>query len=148
MLKVRACGALIAVVLVTLAVSSYLEQYWVRAFAEGSELTGDWLSPRWLEMTWGWGILVALFAGLALAAMLPRGSSILWYIGLGVLFALVRLFVQGSLRASDAGVAFAVWWYGSYVVSVVGATLGGAIALAAGAWRRRLTNVGGGRETR
>jgi len=146
MLKVRACGALIVVVIVTLIVSNYLQQFWVTAFAEGLEPSGSWWSPRWLAMTWGWDVLVTLAASLVLAVMLPRGSKVWWYIGFGVLYALVRFFGQGGYRGSDADIGLTMWRYGSYIVTVVGATFGGVVALALGAWRRRLTIVGGGRE--
>jgi hypothetical protein len=146
MLKVRACGALIAVVLGTLIVSNYLLQYWVTAFAEGLEPSGGWWSPPWLAMTWGWDVLVTLVASLVLAVMLPRGSKIWWYVGLGVSYAVVRFFGEGGFKGSDADMGFTLWRYGSYIVTVLGATLGGVVALALGAWRRRLTIAGGGRD--
>jgi hypothetical protein len=148
MLKVRACGALIAVVLATLLVSNHLQQYWVTAFAEGPESSGGWWSPRWLAMTWGWDVLVTFGASLVLAVMLLRTSRIWWYVGFGVIYAVVRFFGEGGCKGSDTDVGFTLWRYGSYIVSVAGAILGGVVALALAAWRRRLTIVGGGRETR
>src|SRR2546430_7553002 len=88
--KLRAYGALIAVVLVTLPLSNYFQAFWVRARINESERTWGWWSPRWLALTWGWEVLVAVVAALGLALLLPRGSRFRWYVGLGVVYALVR----------------------------------------------------------
>jgi hypothetical protein len=144
--KVRACGALIVVVLGTLLVSNYLQQYWVTAFAEGLEPSGGWWAPRWLAMTWGWDVLVTFAASLVLAVMLPRTFTIWWYVGLGAIYAVVRFLGEGGFKGSDADMGFTLWRYGSYIVSVAGAISGGVVALALAAWRRRLTIAGGGRD--
>ena len=146
MLKVRALGALIAVVLGTLLTSNYLQPYWETAFAQSVESSRGWFSLPWLAMTWGWDILVAFGASLLLALTLPRASKIWWYVGLGAIYAVVRFLAQRGLSAWNADIRFDLWHYGCYIVSVVGATLGGTVALTLAAWRRRLTIVGGGRE--
>ena len=144
--KLRAYGALIAVVLVTLPLSNYFQAFWVRARISESERTWGWWSPRWLALTWGWEVLVAVVAALGLALLLPRGSRFRWYVGLGVVYALVRFLIEGGLASGNSEVGFAAWRYGSYLMTIVGAGLGGCIALAWAAWRRRLTMVGGGRD--
>ena len=74
MSKLRAYGALIAVVLVTLPLSNYLQGFWDRALINESERTWGWWSLRWLAMTWGWEVLVALVAAIGLALLLPCGA--------------------------------------------------------------------------
>jgi hypothetical protein len=148
MRTVRSSIALIAVVVATLLLSNYLQEFWVKAFVDGPEPSWGWWSPRWLALTWGWDTLVTLVAALALSLLLPRGSSIWWYVGLGVVYALIRLIAQGIIPGSSTDVGFSLWHYGSYLMSVVGATAGGGAALGLGAWRRRLTIVGGVRESR
>src|SRR5947207_12784977 len=144
--KLRAYGALIAVVLVTLPLSNYFQGFWVSARINESERTWGWWSPRWLALTWGWEVLVAVVAALGLALLLPRGSRFRWYVGLGVVYALVRFLIEGGLASGNSEVGFAAWRYGSYLMTIVGAGLGGCIALARAAWRRRLTILGGGRD--
>jgi hypothetical protein len=148
MRTVRVGVTLIAVVLATLLLSNYLQEFWVRAFVDNPEATSGWWSPRWLGLTWGWDTLVTLVAALGLALLLPRGSSIWWYVGLGVVYALIRLIAQGGFQGLSTDLGFSFWHYGSYVMSVIGATLGGGVAIGLGAWRRRLTIVGGVRESR
>ena len=147
-MKLRAYGVLIAVVLATMLLSNYLQPYWVRAFVDGSESTWGWSSPGWLAVTWGWDVLVALVATLGLALLLPRGFSAWWCVGFGVVYAVVRFLVEGSFAVSNTEVGFSLWRYGSYLMSVVGAVVGGGVAIAVSAWRRRLRSVGGGREAR
>jgi hypothetical protein len=130
MLKLRALGALIAVVVITLLLSNYLLQFWVRAFVSGPEPTWHWGSPAWLTMTWGWNLLVPFVASLLLAAMLPRTSKIWWYIALGVIYAALRFFAEGGFSGSGTDLRFTLWRYGSYLASVGGATLGGIVVMA------------------
>ena len=132
MLKLRAYGALIAVVLVTLPLSNYLQGFWDRALINESERTWGWWSPRWLAITWGWEVLVALVAAIGLALLLPWGSRFRWYVGLGVVYALVRFLIEGGIASGNSDVGFAAWRYGSYLMTIVGAGLGGCIALASG----------------
>jgi hypothetical protein len=144
----RAIGALIAVVLATLLLSNYLQEYWVRAFAasvNAPESGWRWWSPAWLAMTWGWNVLVTFVASLALAVMSPGSSKIGWYIGLGLVFAVLRFLSEGAFRGSGADAGFTLWQYGSYVALVAGATLGGIAAIALGP---RLRRVVGGRDAR
>jgi len=146
MRTVGASIALIAVVLATLLLSNYLQEFWVRAFVDGQEQSWGLWSPRWLWLTWGWDTLVALVAALGLSLLLPSASSTWWYVGLGVVYALTRLIAQGGFHGSSTDLGFSLWHYGSYVMSVVGAALGGSLAIGLGAWRRRLTFVGADRE--
>jgi len=148
MRTIRAGVALIAVVLATLLLSNYLQEFWVRAFVDGPEPSWGWWSPRWLGLTWGWDTLVTLVAALGLSLLLPRGSSAWWYVGLGVVYALIRVIAQGGFHGSNTDLGFSFWHYGSYLMSVVGAALGGSLVIGLGAWRRRLTIVGGDRDAR
>lgn len=136
----RASVALIAVVLATHFLSTYLHEYWVRALVNGPEPTWGWWSPGWLFLSWGWELLVALIAAFGLALLLPAGSKFGWYVGLGIVLAgvpLLRLFMSGTLTPPTVDIPFSIWHYGLYLMSVVGATLGGAIAVALRTWRHR-----------
>src|SRR5947208_13612877 len=124
MSKLRACGALIAVVLVTLPLSNYFQGFWVRARINESERTWGWWSPRCLALTWGWEVLVAVVAALGLALLLPRGSSFRWYVGLGVVYALVRFLIDGCLATSMSAVGFASWRYRTYLMPIVDCWVG------------------------
>src|SRR5207237_9753371 len=124
----RAYGALSAVVLVTLPLSNYFQGFWVRARINESERTWGWWSPRWLALTWGWEVLVAVVAALGLALRLPRGSRFRWYVGLGVVYALVRFLLAGGLASGSSQGGSAPWRPRSYLRRRGGAVLGGWIA--------------------
>ena len=143
MLKLRAFGVLIVVVVATMLLSNYLQPYWVQVFVDGRESAWGWWSASWLVVTWGWDLLVTLVATLGLALLLPRGFRLWWYVGFGVIYAVARFLIEGGFAVSNADAGFSMWRYGSYFMSVVGAVVG---AIAVSAWRRRLTIVGGGRD--
>jgi hypothetical protein len=135
MLTLRASGALAAVVLGTLLIGNYLHPYWIRAFMDGRafEPVWEWWSPGWLTLTWGYDVLLTLVGALVLALILPRGFGIWWYVALGIVIAIVRLLSSHNFvsRSSDSEMtaAAAVWIYGSYFMSAIGGTIGGAIAI-------------------
>jgi hypothetical protein len=138
-----------AVLLVTLLVSNYVHPYWVRAFLEGwtFETTWGWWSFSWVLLTWGYDVLVTLVATPVLALLLPRRSTIWWYVGLGVAMAGLRLLSSRDYVSPDADTAERAWIYGAYLMSVLGALLGSSIVLAFRNWRR-LTIVRTGRSNR
>src|SRR5258708_38129446 len=138
-----------AVLLVTLLVSNHVHPYWVGAFLDGRmfETTWGWWSFSWLLLTWGYAVLVTLAATLVLALLLPRRSTIWWYVALGVAMAGVRLLSSRNYVSPDADTAERAWILGSYLMSALGALLGSGIVLAFRTWRR-LTLVRADRNTR
>ena len=134
-MRLRNYFALLVAALATLLLSNFAHSYWVRAFIEGRNFdsTRGWGSLSWLSLTWGYDILAALFGALLLAPLLARGSRIWWYVGFGAVIATLRLLSSHSFvsahSSTAADVEFAVWRYGSYLMSVMGALLGGCIAL-------------------
>jgi hypothetical protein len=133
----RASIALVAVVLATLFLSDYFHPYWIQAFLKGRtfEPTWGWFSLGWLTLTWGYDFLATLIASFVLALLLPRGARIWWYVALGISIAGLRWLSAGNLvPASTAGTAaHAVGWvYGTYVMSLLGAVVGGVFAVTFG----------------
>jgi hypothetical protein len=130
----RSSVALIVVTILTLLFSRYFHPYWVRAFLDGRtfEATWGWWSIGWLSLTWGYDVLLTLIAASFLALLLPRGAASWWYVGLGVTISGMRLLSSRNFLSPNADMADLVWIYGSYAMSALGATLGGAVARLAG----------------
>lgn len=118
-----------AVLLVTLLVSNYVHPYWVREFLDGRtfEAKWGWWSFSWLLLTWGYDVLITLAAAPVLAFLLPRRSTLWWCVGFGVAMAAVRLLSSRNYVSPDADTADRAWIYGSYLMSALGALLGGGI---------------------
>ena len=119
MRSVRDWASLAAVAFATLF-SFYFSVYVATARVLARPDESIYWSAPYLLNTWGHDVLIAVAAALVLALLLPRGSGIWWYVGLGAALTLGRAFLHPPVT---------VWMYAAILMSIIGAVLGGGMVM-------------------
>jgi hypothetical protein len=126
---IRNSASCLAVFVLTVVAWSRGVSYWRRALFGEHGFESRWmLDPGYLFAIWGFDFLLSLIAGFALMLLVRGRRPMLWLAILGLGFVTLKVRFTKFWISPEAGWDVYVEDYGSYVIPLLGAFLGGLLA--------------------